>query len=1024
MKKTISLILTAVLLLSMSMFAMSADAADENGFKEGDTVYLDFTEYTAWGNATPVIYINFTDAVKEPNTSVLIETADASKFAPVTGAEKIGSYVYKYVMTSQDEGKKVFRFWRGNSEYLWNYSVTLSYSDYLAGNNAVKVTGKNGVGSVFAYSQSDNTESTEETQPQQSGLISAFCSSSIFIHGVKSEQSDTEAWVGWKDHSGGKYFYMPSSVKIGDTLEIYNTFSEDAYIITGSQQTLLPGGEITAVDITSDSAQIKAGGRTYSCSFIFSSGEAAVFVNNTDRSLTGNTDMWSYLTSDKDNYVSATAAVTACDGSVILEDVKKMKGRGNTSWNNTGNPKFGWNLTFNSAISLAGMNKCKKFSLIPNFQDASLCRNRFLYDLGDETGIPYASDSRFMDFYVNGEYKGAYMMAEKIECGNNALMSDINEDDYLNYIAGTQDAFQFCIEVGGAGADDDEIGFNSNSNTVAVKYPGIGPDDENASEVSSFVKARFSELYSALRNSSTVENYVDIDSMAKIYLINEFGKNWDGGSSSVYFVYKQDTDGTWKWFASPVWDYDNSLGNCNGVSGNLRNWGVTDYNLPSGWFISKKDKSNLYKIASNNAVIKEQIYRVWFEEFVPAINTFTDKTGVSEGELWSNDVYYSYLEDQAEMNYIVSPMIVNTSWISDHSSLSVYSANYTYDDSGFINSVSLTGSTDKSYDQYSFEGEYDYMLDWARTRAAWISNEYIDAYNTLEHEIPTEPETEPETQAEPDPDPELDLTGSVAFWKFDSQGRVPGDKLTEYGNADEGYSAVSGSGTLTLSVDGSKNRALEWSSVEYGTQGANMVPVMAAGTKNQWFLNGTPYIQLSDIDASDYTDLKITMYMAGSKKAPANWKLQYSADGTEFTDAAGTAVVLEADRRKILTAYLDKTMLPDETALKKSLTLRLVPTDKTTVSGGSTDDDPTGGEIALNYILLQGTKTEGAALRGDANGDGEVSVTDVTAVQRHAAGISMLEGQGLENASIDDGEVTVNVATLIQRYVADLISEI
>lgn len=44
------------------------------------------------------------------------------------------------------------------------------------------------------------------------------------------------------------------------------------------------------------------------------------------------------------------------------------------------------------------MDKCKKFSMLANYQDDSLSRNRFLYDLSDAVDMPYASDSRYVDF--------------------------------------------------------------------------------------------------------------------------------------------------------------------------------------------------------------------------------------------------------------------------------------------------------------------------------------------------------------------------------------------------------------------------------------------------------------------------------------------------------------------------------------------------------------------------------------------------------------------------------------------------
>lgn len=60
------------------------------------------------------------------------------------------------------------------------------------------------------------------------------------------------------------------------------------------------------------------------------------------------------------------------------------------------------------------MSKGKKFSLLANYQDDSLTRNRFLYDLADAVGTPYASDSRYVDFYSDGYYWGSYQMTERL----------------------------------------------------------------------------------------------------------------------------------------------------------------------------------------------------------------------------------------------------------------------------------------------------------------------------------------------------------------------------------------------------------------------------------------------------------------------------------------------------------------------------------------------------------------------------------------------------------------------------------
>ena len=48
-------------------------------------------------------------------------------------------------------------------------------------------------------------------------------------------------------------------------------------------------------------------------------------------------------------------------------------------------------------------------------------------------------------------------------------------------------------------------------------------------------KGKFDAFYNAIKSSSAnLADYADVDSVTKIYLINELGKNWDSGD-----VYKR-----------------------------------------------------------------------------------------------------------------------------------------------------------------------------------------------------------------------------------------------------------------------------------------------------------------------------------------------------------------------------------------------------------------------------------------------------------------------------------------------------
>ena len=117
----------------------------EEYFHAGDVVYLDVSEFTQWKNDDAVMYVNFTDASKEENNGndVLISSADKKMYNPKKVENKTEEYVYEYVVTEKDEGSTKLRFWRGNYTTLWNYSVVLSYEEYLKGLNCVKISAWN-----------------------------------------------------------------------------------------------------------------------------------------------------------------------------------------------------------------------------------------------------------------------------------------------------------------------------------------------------------------------------------------------------------------------------------------------------------------------------------------------------------------------------------------------------------------------------------------------------------------------------------------------------------------------------------------------------------------------------------------------------------------------------------------------------------------------------------------------------------------------------------------------------------------
>lgn len=134
-----------------------SEEEEENYFHAGDIIYLDLSEFTSWENDNAIMYANFSDATKEQNSGNNINASlwvDSGIYNPKITDYEVSEHVYAYIVTKQDQGKDVLRFWRGNDSALWNYSVTLDYEQYKSGYNCIKVNGWDSQG-TFINSEYD-----------------------------------------------------------------------------------------------------------------------------------------------------------------------------------------------------------------------------------------------------------------------------------------------------------------------------------------------------------------------------------------------------------------------------------------------------------------------------------------------------------------------------------------------------------------------------------------------------------------------------------------------------------------------------------------------------------------------------------------------------------------------------------------------------------------------------------------------------------------------------------------------------
>ena len=170
-----------------------------------------------------------------------------------------------------------------------------------------------------------------------------------------------------------------------------------------------------------------------------------------------------------------------------------------------------------------------------------------------------------VEVYYNGEYDGVYMLTTPIEVNENRI--ELNEkDDFLLEVENKNGSSSITNTAG-------DLFYITSSGKIPNMYMHLlveSPEDMSAESYSALVStffqiniAIFSEDWEMLKER------VDVDSVAKYYLLHEYLKEVDICWDSTRFYIK---DG--KLYGGPVWDFDFGLGNVVTTGGNESSHGA------------------------------------------------------------------------------------------------------------------------------------------------------------------------------------------------------------------------------------------------------------------------------------------------------------------------------------------------------------------------------------------------------------------------------------------------------------------
>ena len=138
-----------------------------------------------------------------------------------------------------------------------------------------------------------------------------------------------------------------------------------------------------------------------------------------------------YVDASKDNEESSgMAMIINAEGEVDYDgEVKELKGRGNSTFFYFDKKPYQMKLDKKAEL-IDGAGKSKKWILLANAADPTFMRNSIAFDAAEYMGIPYPCANEAIDFYFDGEYRGTYLLCEKVEVDDNRIEIS-NTDDLI-----------------------------------------------------------------------------------------------------------------------------------------------------------------------------------------------------------------------------------------------------------------------------------------------------------------------------------------------------------------------------------------------------------------------------------------------------------------------------------------------------------------------------------------------------------------------------------------------------------------
>ncbi len=212
----------------------------------------------------------------------------------------------------------------------------------------------------------------------------------------------------------------------------------------------------------------------------------------------------------------------------------------------------------NLNVILLGMPAENDWILYGPYVDQSHIRNVLAYKLSNLMGR-YASRTRFCELVLNGDYRGLYVLIEKIKRDKNRV--NIAELDSLD-IQGEAVSGGYIIKIDKQ--EGENVGGWYSKRGIAYQYHYPAADEilpAQKTYIRNFMEQFETVMASSQRNDPEKGflKLIDLDSFVDHFLLNEFCKNIDAYRISAFLHKDRDRNDS-RLKVGPIWDFNLSMG--------------------------------------------------------------------------------------------------------------------------------------------------------------------------------------------------------------------------------------------------------------------------------------------------------------------------------------------------------------------------------------------------------------------------------------------------------------------------------